>query len=516
MGCCQTLKIVGITNKDPLASSLRHKISIHDKSRESLDSLGGPEEVYTTYDKRPTSLSFRVRKASFIKKRAAALIDEFEIIERIGSGGYGTVYKVQDKATGLLRAVKSIDRSKMITEHILTEIENLIHVDHPNIVRILEFIEEPQTYYIITELCTGSNLIERITNSEDFTENQAAKYMQQIFSGLSHCHKLGIVHRDIKPENLLFEYPGENSLLKIIDFGHSSKMVENQKFTELLGTPYFVAPEVLDKNYDEKCDLWSCGVVLFIILIGYPPFNARNIKDLFRRIRRGKFKINTEEWRSISTEAQDLILNLLKLNVSERFTAEQAMNHKWIQQRACGAIKDRPLHISCLARLKSFHANVKLKQATLAFIATHLSACEETQQLEEVFRNIDKDGDGKISKEELEAGIAKVKLGSILDAREVMERCDIDQNGYIDFSEFITAATDWERSLSITKLERAFKAYDVDSSGTISAKELQNFLSADPSINFQECQNILKEVDTNGDGVIDFAEFIAIMRNKAF
>ncbi|CAG9320051.1 unnamed protein product [Blepharisma stoltei] len=515
MGCCQTFRIVGI-NKEAIGPPLKRNSLIADKSRESIDSCAGAEDINTTYDKRPTVLSFRVRKSSLIKKRSGTLLDEFKILQTLGSGGYGTVYKAQDKSSGLLRAVKAIDRSKMITEHILTEIENLINVDHPNIVRILEFIEESDTYYIITELCTGSNIIERITSSEDFSENQAAKYMLQIFSALSHCHKLGIAHRDIKPDNLLLEHPGENSLVKLIDFGHSSKIIENQKFTELLGTPYFVAPEVLDKNYNEKCDLWSCGVVLFIILIGYPPFNARDINELFRRIRKGKFKTNTEEWRSISTEAQDLILHLLKLNVEERFSAEQAMNHKWIQQRAFGAIKDRPLHISCLTRLKFFHANVKLKQATMAFMATHLAAGEETHQLEEVFRNIDKNGDGKISIEELEAGILKVKLGASLDAKEIMERCDIDKNGFIDFSEFITAATDWERTLSISKLEKAFKAYDIDGSGSISASELQAFLSADPSINLEECQKILSEADINGDGVIDFTEFISIMRNKAF
>lgn len=179
-----------------------------------------------------------------------------------------------------------------------------------------------------------------------------------------------------------------------------------------------------------------------------------------------------------------------------------------------GLTKDRPLHVTTLQRLKNFHANVKLKQATLAFIATHLATSDETRHLQEVFRQIDKNGDGRLSKEELEAGISKVKLGGHLEAKEIMARCDADQNGYIDFSEFITAATDWERSLSISKLQNAFRAYDVDESGTISGKELFNFLSADPTIGYEECEKILKEADTNGDGVIDFQEFIVIMRNK--
>lgn len=239
MGCCQTLRIV----KVPSNQNLFPPNSDQDSNRKLLysnESSNIVDEDINSIEKKST-VSFRVRKSSLIKRRSGNLLEEFEILQNMGSGGYGDVYKAKDKVTGLIRAIKSIKKSIMHTEHILIEIENLKEVvknnqDHPNIVRILEFIEEPTTYYIITDLCTGSNLIERITNSVDFSENQAAKYMYQIFSALSHCHKLGIAHRDIKPENLLFESQDENSLLKVIDFGHSCKLIENQKFTELLGT----------------------------------------------------------------------------------------------------------------------------------------------------------------------------------------------------------------------------------------------------------------------------------------
>jgi len=152
--------------------------------------------------------------------------------------------------------------------------------------------------------------------------------MYDILSALSHCHKAGIIHRDIKPENLLFETSDENSVLKIIDFGTSRKITEDIKCTELIGTPYYVAPEVLEGAYDEKCDLWSCGVILYIMLSGYPPFNGLNTGKIFKKIKHALYTFSSEEWQGISEDAKDLISKLLQKDPNQRLSAEEALMHK--------------------------------------------------------------------------------------------------------------------------------------------------------------------------------------------
>lgn len=155
-----------------------------------------------------------------------------------------------------------------------SEVSVLKSIDHPNIIKLFELYQDDTNYYLITEHCQGGELFERIKSAENFSEKEAADYMKQILSAVYYCHERQIVHRDLKPENLLFDQKKQNANIKVIDFGTSRKFDPTKKLTKRLGTPYYIAPEVLKKNYDEKCDVWSCGVILYILLCGYPPFNG--------------------------------------------------------------------------------------------------------------------------------------------------------------------------------------------------------------------------------------------------
>ena len=167
--------------------------------------------------------------------------------------------------------------------------------DHPNIIKIVGVMETSRAYHIITELCTGGELFDRIVSRKHLSEALAASYLRQILSAVAYCHDRGIVHRDLKPENLLLENPSDEAQLKVIDFGTSCRVHPGLSFSTVTGTPYYIAPEILQGKYTEKCDIWSCGVILFILLCGSPPFPGRNDTEILGRVRQGVYTFDSEQ-----------------------------------------------------------------------------------------------------------------------------------------------------------------------------------------------------------------------------
>ena len=267
---------------------------------------------------------------------------------------------------------------------------------------------------------------------------------------------------------------------------------------------------MINGEYDQKCDVWSCGVILYVMLSGKPPFNGRNDKTIFKRIVSGKLRFPSKEWKNISSEAKELIKKMLTRNPKERPSAEEIFNDPWVQNRSRDLVSDNIITPLALNNLSAFKATRMLQQATLGFIASHLISAQETEELRKAFISIDTDGDGKLSREELEKGYSKAKIK--IDIDHILKTCDADGNGFIDYSEFITATLNWEKSLSAKRLEEAFKAYDTDASGTITMDELQSFFGAHKDDKVY--QEIMKEADTNGDGVIDLEEFKSLMLSK--
>ena len=201
------------------------------------------------------------------------------------------MYKACHKKLNFMRAIKSLDRRclpKAQRKQLLFEVDLLKEMvrgrqDHPNILKIYEVIKDDVYYHIVTELLTGGELFDRITEGVRYSEERIAMYMQQILSAVHYCHEKRIIHRDLKPENLIFEDPSETALLKVIDFGASCTYEESSK--GVVGTAYYIAPEILKSHtYDEKCDIWSCGIILYMLLAGYPPFNGSSEAKIHRKI----------------------------------------------------------------------------------------------------------------------------------------------------------------------------------------------------------------------------------------
>lgn len=381
--------------------------------------------------------------------------------------------------------------------------------------KLYEFYQDSKRIYLISELCRGGELFEMIIKRMHLEEQEAAYIMHQLLSAVAYCHNCNIVHRDLKPENLLLTSKS-NFNIKIIDFGTAQIFDKQQAITTKLGTPYYIAPEVLNKSYDSKCDVWSAGVILYILLCGYPPFNGKKDADIIKKVKKGTYNFAGDNWMNVSKEAKDLITKMLEYNPKDRCTALEALNHPWIvSHKNVEATLHKPLAIKSLMHLKKFKAEEKLKQAAMSFIVTQLMNEKEKKSLQEVFQAIDANGDGQLSKEELFNGCSKVfgESMSFEQVEAIFEKVDVDGSGSIDYHEFLVATANEEVVFSTKNLKEAFNYMDKDGSGEITLKEIKDVLGQSQNISDDVWEQIIAEADKNGDGVISFEEFMQMMKS---
>ncbi|CAD8044646.1 unnamed protein product [Paramecium primaurelia] len=457
-----------------------------------------------------------IKQTMFVRINSKKNVSEFYTIkEMIGQGGFGKVYKVVHRQTGMIRAMKLILKSKLKKEDqekLLEETSILMDIDHPNIVKLYEMYQDDNSYFLISEYCDGGELFEKIKFVQILTEKEIASYMKQILSAVSYCHSKGIVHRDLKPENILFDSKNQGGALKIIDFGASAKLVNDEKLNKRIGTPFYVAPEVLNGSYDEKCDIWSLGVLLYILLCGYPPFFGHSEGEVLAKVRKGTYQFDSNDWSRVSMQAKDLIRRMLFYDPSARISASEAQQHAWISNnKAKGQVNNLSLK-----RLQDFDSKNKLKYAILQFITVQVVSSQEKDDLLKTFQDIDKNGDGTVSKEELLAAYMKIYKGDTLAAQHIVEelfpQLDANKSGKVDFSEFVTASINRDRTLSKKKIEQSFKLFDLDGNGYITKQEINELFGNE--IDEKMWEDILKDCDTNKDGMISLNEFITLLESK--
>jgi len=471
------------------------------------------EPVATEVD----DLKFRV--GQFIQYHNFAFYQDYRTMKELGRGAYGSVIQVEHRISKQQRAIKEIDKAKADKvpggkSRFIREVDILAKLDHPNILKLYELYEDSFRYYVVSELLTGGELFDYVVSIGHLSETAAARIMEQILSAVSYCHDNHIVHRDLKPENLLLEAPTsspEDANVKLIDFGTSSLFSSGTQLRQRLGTPYYIAPEVLSMDYNEKCDVWSCGVIMYILLSGYPPFGGKNDEEILAKVRTGRFNFAHAEFKSVSDEAKTLIRKMLVMNTTQRVSAAEALRDPWIQtyrQKARLLPQDNQV-LDSLEKLKVFRAETKLKQAVLTFIASQIVADGETKHMKEVFKSIDTDGNGRLSKEELIAAYSQSMPEEEARAtvEAVMSKVDADKNGFIDYSEFCLATTSEKVLLSKGNMESAFRMFDKDGSGSITVAELREMLGEDVLAANSVWEELVKQADQNGDGEIDLKEF---------
>ncbi|XP_021864078.1 calcium-dependent protein kinase 11 [Spinacia oleracea] len=452
--------------------------------------------------------------SSVLPYQTPRLRDHYLIGKKLGQGQFGTTYSCTEKSSGNLYACKSIPKRKLLCkedyEDVWREIQIMHHLsEHPNVVRIKGTYEDSVFVHLVMELCAGGELFDRIVAKGQYSERQAVELIKTIVGVVQACHSLGVMHRDLKPENFLFDSPSEDAKLQATDFGLSVFYKPGQYFSDVVGSPYYVAPEVLCKRYGPEIDVWSAGVILYILLSGVPPFWAETESGIFRQILHGKLDFESDPWPNISDSAKDLIRKMLERDPRRRITAYEALCHPWILDDTVAP--DKPLDSAVLSRLKHFSAMNKVKKMALHVIAESLSE-EEIGGLKELFKMIDTDNSGTITFEELKVGLKKV--GSEMmesDIKALMDAADIDNSGTIDYGEFLAA------TLHVNKMEReenliaAFKYFDKDGSGYITIDELQQACK-EFGLGEGHLDETIKEIDLDNDGRIDFGEFAAMMK----
>ncbi|GFZ09261.1 calmodulin-domain protein kinase cdpk isoform 2 [Actinidia rufa] len=451
---------------------------------------------------------------SVLRTKSGHLKEYYNLGRKLGHGQFGMTFLCVEKGTGKEYACKSIAKRKLLTEDdvddVRREIEIMHHLSgHQNVISIKGAYEDAVAVHVVMELCTGGELFDRIVKRGHYTESKAAELARTIVSVIETCHSLGVMHRDLKPENFLFVNEQEDSPLKTIDFGLSVFFKPGEIFSDVVGSPYYIAPEVLCKCYGPEADVWSAGVIIYILLCGVPPFWAETEQEIFQNVLHGDLDFSADPWPNISESAKDLVRKMLVRDPRRRLTAKEVLCHPWVQDH--GVAPDKPLDPAVLSRLTQFSAMNKLKKMALRVIAGCLSD-EEIAELKEMFKTIDADNSGQITFEELKAGLKR--YGANLNESEIydlMQATDLDNSGTIDYGEFIAV------TLHLNKIERedhlfaAFSYFDKDGSGYITQDELQQACEEFGLVDIR-LEEMIQEVDQNNDGRIDYNEFVAMMQ----
>ncbi|XP_021911464.1 calcium-dependent protein kinase 24 [Carica papaya] len=440
--------------------------------------------------------------------------EKYKMGKELGRGEFGITHQCVELKTGEIFACKKISKGKLRTEvdvdDVRREVDIMRHIPkHPNIVSFKEAFEDQEAVYLVMELCEGGELFDRIVSRGHYTERAAAKVAATILQIVKVCHEHGVIHRDLKPENFLFSDKSESGQLKAIDFGLSIFFKPGQRFSDIVGSPYYMAPEVLRRNYGPEVDIWSAGVILYILLCGVPPFWADTEEGIAHAIVRGNIDFERDSWPKVSKEAKDLVKTMLDPNPFSRITVEEVLEHPWIQN--ANQARNVNLGENVRARIKQFSLMNKFKKKVLRVVADNLPN-EEIAGIVQMFHMMDTDKNGDLTFEELRDGLQKI--GQAVpdpDVKMLMDAADTDGNGTLSCEEFVTMSIHLTRIGCDEHLSVAFGFFDKNKSGYIELEELKEALITDDN-DHNAINDIFFDVDLDKDGRISFDEFKAMMK----
>ena len=480
-------------------------------------------------DKSFTSIeeNILIDKTVIIGKGEGDIKDTYEIGKKIGGGTYGVVFLSLKKRTDEKVAIKVMKKkkknNKKLNNEIIQEIQMLRTLDHQNIINIFEFYEGKYNFYIVTEYCQSGNLADKINKTNlIISESQASVIIFQILSAINYCHQRNIIHRDLKPENIMLDNNTKSGYpyIKIIDFG-TSKFREKEYEDELIGSPYFMAPEVIEKKYDNKCDIWSIGVILYFIITKKKPFTGFSLEEIFSSIKNDEIDLKSNNLRNSSRELKDLITKLLKKKPEERLNANEALNHQWFINNKT---KEKLIELSSnemnnlLDNIKNYYADNLLQQTSLIYLVNANPNCENVKKASSLYIKIDKDNNGIIDLNEFVNGLKNLyeEKGENIEEDFLIEcfnRIDSNNNGKIEYAEFIRAAINKKEFLSEKMMKDAFDHFDIDKNGSISVNDICKVFGFNRNENnLKEFQKIIDECDIDKNGTVELNEFIIIMQ----
>eukprot|EP00520_Triparma_pacifica_P003563 CAMPEP_0118651952 /NCGR_PEP_ID=MMETSP0785-20121206/11057_1 /TAXON_ID=91992 /ORGANISM="Bolidomonas pacifica, Strain CCMP 1866" /LENGTH=509 /DNA_ID=CAMNT_0006544433 /DNA_START=26 /DNA_END=1551 /DNA_ORIENTATION=+ len=467
-------------------------------------------------------------------RAGADVLDVYEKVKSLGEGSMGSVIMVRKKhqnpsqlgsfknskeftrsdtgspekrpsqSSGLY-ALKAIQLNRMSDEFISelkNEIDILKSLDHPNIVRPVEVFNRRRQMFVIMELCSGGDLYTR----DPYIEASAAKICGKLCSAISYMHSRNITHRDLKFENIMFENNGPQAEIKVIDFGLSKKfMPSNPHLMEGVGTIYTMAPQVLQGLYTEKADLWSVGVIAFMLLCSEMPFSGRKRRHVIDKIMRCNYSFSSERWKNISRPAKEFVRNLIEMDPKKRYSADQALESTWLKKEF--NIENRRPSVDMMEKvnssLKSYSGKTKLQKMALMVVA-HQSTTEEILELRKAFDQYDKSNNGTIQYSEFTEVLEGMKYPKE-ELDEIFASIDVDGSGNIHYTEFLAATLETHGHIEEERLAEAFDRLDSDDSGYITKGNLKEMLGTEYTK--EKAEALIAEADINKDGRISWNEF---------
>jgi len=460
----------------------------------------------------------KAKKAHWVKGESKVPIErKYTLGKRLGQPGqYGYAQLAVLKSDQKKYAVKVIpktrfERSDSHLKRFGEEYDLMKEMKHPNIIKAYEHFEDRKNFYIVMEFCGGGELFDRIQKKSRYSEADCAIVVKQIVAGIKYMHDNKIAHCDLKPDNFLFTSE-DSSELKIIDFGMSKHTKSRNYMKNVVGTMFYIAPEVFQQHYTYHCDMWSIGVVMFIMLFGFPPFHGSNDAVTQRRILAGFHPEVRNGYGAffpsaipVSAQARDLLRRLLDSDPALRLTATEALAHPWFNQTS-----SEPLATAVLTNLGSFQKSCRFKQVVLSALTSALDD-QDIQDLKETFRKLDVDNSGTLTAEELkevlqQSGASNEKLEAQIKALLAL---DVDNDGEISYEELVMGSVQKKLAAKEERLYNVFSALDINGDGQVTADEIGQALGGFMADN-EDISAMIAEVDTDNNGSIDYDEFVAL------
>ncbi|KAJ9694368.1 hypothetical protein PVL29_010049 [Vitis rotundifolia] len=450
-------------------------------------------------------------------------VAHYEMGEEVGRGHFGYTSSAKAKKGSLKGqdvAVKVIAKSKMTTAIAIEDVRREVKIlraltGHKNLVQFYDAYEDDDNVYIVMELCRGGELLDRIlARGGKYSEEDAKAVMVQILNVVAFCHLQGVVHRDLKPENFLFISKEENSPLKAIDFGLSDYVKPDERLNDIVGSAYYVAPEVLHRSYGTEADMWSVGVIAYILLCGSRPFWARTESGIFKAVLKADPSFDEAPWPSLSSDAIDFVKRLLNKDYRKRLTAAQALSHPWLANYHDVKI---PLDMIVYKLVKAYIFSSSLRKSALAALAKTLSIAQ-LAYFREQFTLLGPNKSGFISLQNFKTAVTKNSTDAIKDSRvlEYVSMVGSLQYRKLDFEEFCAAA------ISVLQLEgmesweqharRGYELFEKDGNRPIMIEELASELGLSPSV---PVHVVLQDWIRHSDGKLSFLGFVRLLHGPS-
>ncbi len=482
-----------------------------------------PKSESNSREKNLMESLYFLKDSVLIGKGSGNPVDKYKIEELIGKGEFSLVYRATLKSNGESRAFKVIKKDEKNfkqSQELIQEIKLLEETDNPYIVKMYEFYDCPRAICLINEYLKGGSIYDKLKKEKKFSEFNTAIIIFQVLSALSFCHSHKIIHRNLNLTNILIDIKDPHfTHIKIIDFSTSAKMVKGSEMEESKSNIKFTAPEVLKGKYNETRDIWSVGVIMYILLTGIYPFDGKDILKIKAEIELCNVNYNNENLKKCSNECIDLLKELLNKD-KNRISAQNAIKHIWFKNLN---IKERLTFLpfekikKVLEQIMKFKPKKTLQKLCLAYLVRNFND-ESVNDASNLYLQIDYNNDGSIDENEFVMHLKEIieKTGEKIDEsylKKVFENIDIDKSGTVEYSEFVAAGVKKELILKEENLKESFDFFDKNKNGLINLEDLRVVFMKFKGFSQEEFNSIVSDVDVDENNEIDFEEYKNVMKN---